>query len=487
MPNPIIHITNFLQPPTTELSHFLVNDNQLTVCNGVNPSYKKGVLIKDTGYIIVGSALEANKAITGLHNFRQSPTAQKMLATVNNSGDTALQLFYSTGGAWTEIAAAEAAWAGFEDSLVEMADFIGYCFLVGYDSTDDVFLPVASLTGTTFSTATNVTNMAQGKFVTRYRDRLYVSNCFASATAFPYRTYFSSVPTAGAITWTPASDFFDVDFSEQITGQSQNWDRLVLFTDFAAYFYNQDSQGKAWDVGCANHRSIQNYEAYMFWFNKDNGWVSTGGRPQAFANDILELIRTSTPSVWRSAIVDREYYIYLGSCSANGISYSNCVATYNIELGMWRWREMYNTMTALAPFFTSSDDFLWMGTSVGSVMKKGKYVDSTKLYSDNGQPIVSHWRTKAYDMGDPSVQKSINKVIAYSEQANGLQLQYRLFDKYQETLQKFSPIGQLEQTIQEFDQQMTGYFIQFEGREYSKNAWWKFYGFSFEVSKETNL
>lgn len=470
------HIPHFLQPPTTELSHFLLGDNQLAIANGCNPSYKRGVLTKDLGYTLVGSTIQAGKAITGLHHFRQSSTVRKMLATVNNSGDTALQLFYSTGGAWTELTDAETAWSGYEDALVEMEDFIGYCFFVGYDATDDVFLPNRTLTGTTFGT-TNTTSMPQGKYIRRYRDRLYVANCY-NGSAQPYRVYFSSVPSAGAITWTPASDFFDVDYSEAITGIEQNWDQLMVFTELSAYAYNRTELKKVWDVGCIQHRSIRNIGGYMIWASKDNVWASTGGRPVPIGNDIQELIRQATIASCRAEVVDNEYHLYLGNTQANGLSYSNCLATYNIDTGMWRWRELADGITALALFTSSGRNYLYLGANDGDVHVKGKYTDAALATSDNGAPIKSHFRTKAYDFGDPSVLKKIVKTIAYAESGLGLTLYYRVFDKGQEAIQDFRRIGPVSGIINEFSAGLEGHFIQFEGREMSSNQPWKFHGFT---------
>ncbi len=469
------HITNFLQPPSTELSHFLMGDNQLMICNGVNPSYKRGVLIKDTGYKKVGSTVQSGNPMTSLYNFRQSSTVQKMLATVANAGVNAMQLFYSTGSSWTEITDAETLWSTYEGALVEMESFIGYCFFVGYDPIDGALIPVASLTGTTFSTSTNVTSMPKAKYVKRYRDRIYIANCDNSGSQ-PFRVYFSSVPSAGAITWTPSSDFFDVDFSEDITGLASNWDRLMVFTEFSAYMYNQDQKMQVWDIGCGNHRSIQNVGRYMVWANKDNVWASTGGDPVPVANDILELIRRSSPSGWRSAVVDNEYHIYLGATSANGLSYTNCLAVYNIDSGMWRWRELGDSITAMARYTSSGDDFLWLGASDGDVHVKSKYTDASIVYADNGASITSHFRTKAYDMGDPSIMKEVAKVIAYAEYGQNLRLSYRLFDKNQEALNEFKPIGTLSKVITEFNQSISGYFIQFEGREFSGLQSWRFHG-----------
>ena len=454
-------------------------DDQLQICLGVNPSYDLGVLKKDLGYSQIGAALQAGKEITGLHNFRQTASTQKMLATVDDSTSDDTQLFYSTGAGWTEITAAETAWANKAGINVEMEDFITYCFMVGHGSTDG-FLPVGSLTGTTFSTSTNVTNMPQAKFIKRYRDRLYVAN-LSDGGALPYRVGYSSVPSGATISWTEyqaGTGLFDVDYSEEIKGLGSNWDRLMVFTEYSAYMYDQNQIKKVWDVGCANNRTIKNHSAYMFWGDKDNVWMSTSGYPVPIGNSILELLRNSTPTSWHAEIVDREYHLYLGSTSANGLTYSNCLATYNIQTNMWRWRELYDDVSILAKFYSSGQDFLWLGCADGEVMKKSKYTDTTPIYADDGQPISAIFRTKAYDFGDPTIRKELIKLIAYCENGSGLNLRYRIFDKNHESLMNFAPIGSVTNVIQEFDVNGKGHFIQFEGREYSTKQAFNFHGFS---------
>jgi hypothetical protein len=471
------HYREFLTPVSTNLSPFLMADDQLSVCLGVNPSYDLGVIRKDLGYSQIGSTLEATKPILGLHNFRQTAATQKMLATVDDATGDDTQLFYSTGGAWAEIGAAETAWANKASMDVEMEDFITYCFMVGYSATDG-FLPSASLTGTTFSTSTNVTNMPGAKYIKRYRDRLYIANCDITGTAYPFRVYFSSVPSGSTISWTVASDFFDVDYSEAITGLGENWDRLIVFTENSAYMYNQTEKKKVWDTGCANNRTIKTDSSYMIWGDKDNIWISTGGTPAPIGNNILELIRNSDSTNWFAEIVDREYSIYLGDTAADGITYQNCVATYNIQTNMWRWRELYDDITTMTKFYSGGQDFLWLGCADGEVMKKSKYTDATQIYSDDGQPISAWFRTKAYDFGDPSIQKNIQKMVTYSELGNGLDVRYRIWDKQHESLMNFKNIGSLKTVVQEMDINATGNFIQFECKEISTNQAFKFYGFS---------
>lgn len=481
---PKLHLKNFLVPPTTELSPFLLAENQLSIVNGVNLTHKKGVIYKALGYNQVGDTIEASKTITGLHHFRQSPTVNKVLATANNSTGANLQLKYNNAGTWTNINISTS-WDAYEDCLVEMEDFIGYCFFVGYDSTDNVFLPVGSLTGTTFSTSTNVTSMPQAKYIKRYRDRLYIANCYYSAAAYPYRVYFSSVPSAGAITWTPASDFLDVDYSEQITGLGENWDRMMIFTEYSAYMYDQSSFKKVWDTGCANHRTIKNSGAYMIWADKDNVWASTGGRPEAIGNDILYLIKNSTPSNWRAEVIDREYHLYLGDTSDKNFDYTNCKAVLNLQTGMWRWKELTDNVKAMARYNDGNDDFLYMGMADGEVMIESKYIDSTIYYADDDNTISAHFRTKAFDFGDPSIIKRIQKITCYSEYGNGLMVRARVYNKNNEAVMPFQDIGIINSVVQEFKNiNLAGNFIEFEFKEISKNQAFRFYGMTIEYEAD---
>ena len=476
------HLVNFLTPPSTEISHFLAADNQLIICNGVDPSGKKGVLTKDLGYSKVGTTLQSNEKVTSLHNFRQSSTVQKILATINDGTGAKLTLQYNNAGTWTAINVGST-YDGYEDSLVEFEDFIGYCFIVGYDSNDNVFLPVGSLINTTFSTVTNVTNMPQAKTIKRYRDRLYVGN----VPSYPYRVVYSSVPVAGAITWTPATDFFDVDYSEQIIGMESNWDKLNVFTEFSFYQYDQSSKAKIADVGCINNRTIQTYGPYLIWADKYSVWASTGGRPTAVSSDIRQLIVNSDPTKWQSAVIDDEYHLYLGATSADGLDYTNCLATMNLQDASWRWRELYNNATALTRHTSSGDDLLYIGTTSGEVMVKSKITDASPVYTDNGKAIKAHFRTKAFDFGDPTIDKTINKIIAYAENGSGLMLRFRVFNSNMEINMPWTDIGQLYQVISDFQKRITGRFIQFEGKSYDKNKSFNFYGLSANLGADSKL
>ncbi|MFA5340670.1 MAG: hypothetical protein WC332_02730, partial [Clostridia bacterium] len=226
-------------------------------------------MLKDTGYSRVGDVSSAGaKPITGLFDWRPAGGTQRILRTKNDDTGANMTLQYNNAGTWTNINVGSS-WDAYEDCKVEMENFIGYCFFVGYDATDNVFLPVASLTGTTFSTSTNVTNMPMGKYIVRYRDKLYVLNCKISSTVYPYSVYASEIPSAGTLAWTPTQ--INTGYGEEITGGAVNWDKLLVFTDSRAYVYDGSSMKKAWDRG-AFHRTIKNNGQMMVFCDNTNVW-----------------------------------------------------------------------------------------------------------------------------------------------------------------------------------------------------------------------
>lgn len=484
---------NFLGGAQANISPLLQESTQPSVVCACRFDHKFGAVTKDVGYSRVGDVIQANKSITGLYHFIQSPTVNKVLATANIAAGTNLQLKYNNAGTWTNIDVGST-WDAFEDCKVEMVGFIGYCFFVGYDSTDNVFLPVASLTGTTFSTATNVTGMPQGKYVIRYRDRIYVINSYYGATAYPFRVCFSSVPVAGAITWTVASDFFDVDFGYELTGAGENWDKMVLFTDYDCYFYDQSSLKKAFSIGCSAHRTIKNYGQYMVWANGDGVWLSTGGQPQNIASPVMDFIRGATPRNFFAEVIDEEYILHVGNVTVNGYSYTNVELHFNFVNSSWWWREDYNSMTCFAKYNDSGVIRRYMGDTVGTVWDKAKYTDTTLISADGvytafaGYDISSILELPPMHLGTLDTEKALRKLTAYAERAQGVTLQGRVLDRNTRVLTPYKPIGKLNNFITTFDINLDkGVLLQLMLTETSKNPYWSFYGVSLDINKFSKI
>ena len=139
-------------------------------------------------------------------------------------------------------------------------------------------------------------------------------------------------------------------------------------------------------------------------------------------------------------------------------------------------------MTAFGKFYSSGQDYLFMGDSSGDVHRMGKYTDTTLLKTDDGTPIHSWWQTGALSFGDPSVSKGLGKLIAYSDRAQGLLLKARVIDRNTMSLTPFKKLGQLTKYINEFQiNPDKGHLLQIEGVENGSNEYWSLFGFTVDV------
>lgn len=500
----IVPFLSSLKSSNVNLSPLIQPPDAPVILNGCTNAWKLGAIIKDTGYFLIDAQIRAGKTIGGLFNFVQNPTTEKMLVTLDNAAGTDTELYYRASGAgsWTEIPGAETAWT-VAGQKVEMVGFIGYCFFVGYNSTADTWLPVGSLTGTTFSTATNVTSMPQGKYIVRYRDRLYVLNVRYGAANYPYRIVASSIPVAGAITWSTSGDptdttggFLDVDYSYQITGGSVNWDRLVVFTDYNAYLYDGSSFKQVWATGCVAHRTIKNHGAYMIWANSDGVWVSTGGQPQNISGEMVDFFRnSSSPTSWFAEITDEVYCIYLGSVTVNGRSYTNCELRFNIAVSTWEAREWAGSMAIYANYFSSGKKIRYMGNADGQVWQKAKYTDSTLVSGDaqatagtGGTAIRAEFELAPIILNSLDQVKRLKSIIAYAERAQNVGLYARIIDKNSRVLMPYKPLGRLTQYINSFDVNVDdGVIIQISGSEYSTAPYFSFLGYALDIESEGEI
>jgi hypothetical protein len=478
---------DYLGGVNPNISPLIIPSNYLTIADGVNTSYRLGGILKDTGYSRVGNASTSVKPITGLHNFRQSSSIQKILRTKNDDTGANLLLQYNNSGTWTNINVG-ATYDTYEDTVTEMEDFLGYCFIVGYDPTDNVWLPPASLTNTIFSTTANVISMPNAKYIKRYRDRLYIGNCY-NGSAQPYRVYFSSVPVAGAITWTPATDFLEVDYSESITGLGENWDRMVIFTEFSAYHYDQSTQIKKWDTGCSNHRTIANSGQYMIWANADGVWRSTSGQPENISMPVIDFIRNSNPRNLFAKVVDEEYHLFVGNVTVGGVNYTNCLLTYNIPTSMWRWRELYHIPTVMERYNNSGTMRLYFGTTIGEVYDKCKYTDATLISSDGyidvnntGYPIHALFELAPVSLNNYEFTKNMTKITTFADRAMGLKLKARILDRNSRSLTPYKELGEVTAYVQHHHIAIKdGVLLQVAGYEYGKNPYFSFFGFDLEA------
>lgn len=482
---PIVQQFDFSAGQYSFVSAFSHPPNSLALINGARVDQKMNTLTKDLGYSQVSTTPETNKGATGIHDFHQDPTTQKILITVNDSTDDDTQLFYKTlAGAWIEVGAAETAWANVANVAVRMETFIEHAFIVGHGSVDG-FLPVASFTGTTFSSTANVTNMAQAKGVVRYRDRLYAINTRTGGTNYPFRVYYSSAPSTGAITWTPASDFFDIGFGEEIRAETNHWDKLIIFTRFETFMFDQTQVRSVWKVGAANRQTVDKFQGYLIWTNHEGVWMSANQQqPFKVSDPIKNFIDASIVSNQHAKIIDDVYYLSLGgTITVDSETYTNTMAMLHVPTLTWTIRELGHQVNRLGAINDTDRQRLYICATNGKIYNKGKYTDSTLIKDDDGTAIRVNVLFQPIRLQDVGAKNKIKEIRAYAEKAGSASLKYRILDRRNRALTDFKPLGTIEKYENVFEvlDDAEGTLIQVALSELSGNEHWVYNGHQIEI------
>lgn len=487
---------NFTDGANPALSPFLLPATSLASLINCNIHRNIGSITKELGYSRVENQLRVGKNINSVYDFRSAASTQRTLATLNNAADTATELYTRTTGAWSEITAAESSWI-LANVEVDFETFVGFAFAVGYSETANDFIISASIDSTgTFSIATNVTSMPRAKYIRRYRDRLYIANCKVGGTIYPFRVYFSTIPSAGTITW-QSVDFIDVDFADEITGIEVNFDRLFIFTETNTYFYDQTQLKLAWDIGCPSHRTLATTSVNLVWANQYGAWVSVqGGFPQNIGGPIIDYLRASSaPEDWFAEMVEEEYWLYIGTITVDGETYENACWIWNFQTSSWRLRLFPSPIKSFARVLSSNQFRMFMGDADGQIWNYSKYTDTTPIYADkyinsysSAIPIPSRFELAAFKLETYDQTIYIDEVITYANRASNLNIMARVIDKNTRQLTDYRTLGSITKYQQDFrGKQVQGTLIQLKGTEVSKNPPWEFYGCEVNLTKSSDL
>lgn len=510
----MVSFFNFTDGVNYGVSPFLLSGTELERLENCNISKELGIIKKELGYFITGTAIPSrtDKQILGFQMIYDPVTQlHREYAVVNNAGNTDLELWTresSIGSytAWSEIVAAEAAWTQ-HNRRVKFENFIQRTFAVA-----DLENPSAVLNGTTFSTTGLASNMPSAKYIKKYRDRLYVANCRKGATNYPYRVYFSTIPEGGSITWDDVN-FFDVNFEEEITGLEANFDRLLIFTPTKTYVYDQENLKLGWEVGVPFGDVIASNSTNTVWANSYGVWVTVqGGQPQNIGGKILPFLDlaflntgiTGRPAV--AAMLEEEFWLYIGSTQApiNGVNYPFACLIFNFQTSSWRVRLFPESISYLYKFtdYFANQERLMMGSNTGTLWMYSRagrdyyspLVSLAPITSDayrssvDNKVINSLFRLPPFKLETYDVKMYIDKIVPYTKNAGNLELTARILDNSSEALTEWFPLANLDTYQKEFSgRTMQGTLIQVQGSEVSGNEPWEFYGVEVLLTKSSDL
>jgi hypothetical protein len=468
----------------TGVNEFAMADNELTEMKNCYGD-KIGRLKKCPGYSLSNNSQVVNdKSVNFLHNYTQSSTGAAYLIGGSDSGSDYI-LESRTTGAWAAISGAT--YSGRAGSELSAINYLNKVFIVGHDS--GTFLSPASLNGTDYTvsavTDKDLTAMAGGKYITSYRDLLYVGNAYLDAKAYPSRVYFSKTPVNLELPAWSATDFIEVGYKDgdNITGLADALDRLVIFKNWSMWKYDESNLTKIDDVGCSSYRSIAKINQTLYWFNRDGFWRWTGAQPElisARAQDFIDAIpQTSIGNVVGGVYNSFEYRAYIGTVTVNGTIYTNAWFCFNTRTEKCYIRCTYDPAYSVSEYIETDTGMkrLYFGNGDGYVMKFATEIDKT--YSDNGNPIDSFFTTKYLDYGYPEQNKFASHITFFTDCNNGM----RVFIGVDGTEKLFNndESQALLETIDERDIVATGKRFKFKFAENGTTQSWIFNGMICEV------
>jgi len=331
-------LLNFSGGVNTKASPLILRDNEAELILNYNLD-KLGALTKRCGYATYLTQPVAAMTINGLYQFNDMSTGtQEQLMVANAAGGATGIIYYNNAGTWTSAKAGETA-----SSKSRFSSFIDYVFRV--NGADVV---ASSANGIAWGT-TNAPITIKPAFTTVYQDRVYMANG-RIATQFS-RIWYSSLPTAGAITWTIATDWVDVnpDDGDQITALENNGNRLLIFKNRSLYrwSFGQVEPDRLIGAGTSSQESVKtNFDVGITFFANPRGvYAYSGGRPKLISRKIQNFI--DAVSDWTNVFAEVDgdhYYLAVGNVTVDGRTYTNTMLVYHVSLDAWT---IYTTATPI--------------------------------------------------------------------------------------------------------------------------------------------
>lgn len=456
----------------TGVSDFLMSDNELTAMKNCYCD-KIGLLEKCPGYEKINDVVVADKSINYLHYYYQ-PSAKNdyMIAGSDNGLDYKFQ--YRTTGNWADIISGS--YTGRAGAEVDMENFIDKVFVVGYDS--GTFLANSTITATTKATSdgTNLTNMAQGKYIVRYKDLLYVLHTYYDSTLEPSAVYYSSTPVDGAITWTPATDFiqFGYDDGDEITGGAEALDRLIVFKHRSMWKYDESTKSKIADIGCDSYRSIVKIDQTLYWTNRYGAWRWRGGVPELISAKAQAFFNAIDPAKLDEQVAEKyagyEYRVFIGNVTVDDYDYVNTWFCWDTRRERCYIRCTKSKVKSVCKYVENDKERIYFGNDVGFVYKFAYKVDN--VYDEDGDEIDSFFITKALDFGAPEIKKFSNHLTIFSKYAVGTKIAIDVDNR-----DDFGEDNkQIQRNLQHLNIDSSGYRYRIKVYEKGKGKSWQFEG-----------
>lgn len=405
---------------------------------------RKGAATVRSGLTTLGGTILTGKPCAGLHN-AQSRTA---IVAFSNGGSSAIYSF--SGSSWG-LSVTE----GTASVRVRFVDFGSYTIMpnFNYNTYSSMRFWGAGADGASYWKTTgnpiNPQNMwgYNPQFLEVYKSRMYASG----DPSYPSRLFFSSViSSAGNITWTPSTDYVDINPGDGEDNTALKRFSLELLFFKPSYIYRFRTSSVDPDplikIGTRSHESIVEGKRGLY-FHHDSGFYKyTGSYPTEISRPISDIV---------AAIPYSQFSDIVGWNDSDHIYWSVGNLTISETKGNSTWKNVvlrYTESSEVWTILSYGQDIRRAiiynnGTTVSRIIGTDHGVVATfdSGNTDFGEPIKYRLRTKWYEWGGISNRKVIQELLAICEKAQAMEMMYQI----DEDTTWFS-IGQIKRFITYF-------------------------------------
>ena len=418
-----------------------------------------GSLTKRNGYDVFASQPIDDRRVLGLYQYTNTSTSAEttQVMVIDNATPNATVIYYNNSGTWATSKTNDTYAATITNfNRYRFATFLDYIFRV---NGRDAMASSVNVNGSTWGTTNCLTTILPA-FISVFTDRVYAANNRQTGASMEgSRVYYSSLPSAGAITWTSASDWFDVnpDDGDEITALENNGNRLLIFKNRGLYRWNwgQVEPDRLIGVGTASQESVKtNLDLGITFFASQNGkgvYAYTGQRPRLISRKIQKWFDAVPAADWDDMVAEVDsdhYYLYMSDSltvkagdNDEDKTYTNVMAVYTISLDAWIIYSLHTRWRCAAKLIQSGAEDIYFGSHEGRTYKwnSGLEDDSGGASENTAVPVHAEAISKEYLLTYPN--KTVVEYIDFiSKNALGVQVYYQ-FDRSGD----FKPLEQLKQ------------------------------------------
>ena len=396
-----------------------------------------GSAVSRLGTGIVGSQLVNGNTVLGLHDFRDtSASNHALLAAINASGG-ATSVVYKVGTGTIRTGLTASLKMRFLTYLDSALMVNGTDAEASYDGSSVI------TTGGAFDLANIPVNP---HFVAEFLDRVYVARNGDDTL------YYSSVPTAGAVSWTSGNGSVEIE-PEDGGGGFKGFGKvpgyLLIFKERSMKRWNFVSAfpESLVNIGTPSQESVVNAHGLCAFFSATDEtskgfYITAGDRPVPISHERIRNIKKWVDAISASNYddiagwaTDTHFAWSVGDLTVDGVAYTNVVLRWNRVLDQWTVRTYPSQFSFFSRYIDGSGKGVVVGgDDDGTIIELDKAGTYTDYDSGTATSIPIHWeaRLQDEDFGFNQVKELEDGLIVDGTNFESARLQVFLDDKDQE-------------------------------------------------------